>query len=99
VQGSPETPEEPTRESVCEICGAWLYGQMFDPNKDVGGDMVTATTFGLTYFFDPKHHPRYHGAKIQVAYNIYDIGSIAPATPTGFLANGNELTAAFQVDF
>ena len=73
--------------------------QRFDPSKDVGGDMVDATTFGLTYFFDEKHHPRFHGAKIQLAYNIYNVGSIAPASPTGHIAGGNELTVAFQVDY
>jgi hypothetical protein len=73
--------------------------QQFNPNLDKVNDLVDVTSLGLTYFFDPSHGSKSHGAKIQAAYNFNSVKSATVNTPTGVLADGDQFTLAFQVDF
>jgi len=73
--------------------------QRFDPNEDAPNDMVDVTSLGVSYFIDPTSARGKHGAKIQAAYNFNNIRSTPVATPTGFLADGDQFTLAFLFDY
>jgi hypothetical protein len=74
--------------------------QQFDPNISAGNDLVEQTTLGLSYFFDPNFDRHVnHGAKISLAYNFNRVHSVSPASPTGFIGNGDELILMFQVAY
>ena len=54
---------------------------------------------GVKVFAEYSRYPRPHGAKIQAAYDFNNIRSTAVPTPTGFLADGDQFTLAFLLDY